>query len=105
MLPEMDSAAAPDGDGAKAIEPQPEVDESVISIPALSVTEARPVAEEEEADEDALDDAIDAAQSSAPTKKKRKNKTTAARGPLALPKNRGNGFEGMTSHLPKLLQW
>ncbi|KAF3066219.1 Argonaute-binding protein 1 [Trichoderma lentiforme] len=94
MLPEMDSAAAPDGDGAKAIEPQPEVDESVISIPALSVTEAGPIAEEEEANEDALDDAIDAAQPSAPTKKKRKNKkSTAGRGPLALPKNRGNGFE------------
>lgn len=106
MLPEMDSAAAPDGDGGKAIEPQPDVDDSVISIPSLSVTEARQVAEEEEAVEDAVDDAIDPAQLSAPTKKKRKNKkTTAGRGPLALPKNRGNGFEGMAPPLPQLIQW
>ncbi|KAL6812468.1 Argonaute siRNA chaperone complex subunit Arb1 domain-containing protein [Trichoderma sp. SZMC 28015] len=90
----MDSAAAPDDDGGKAIEPQPEVDGSVISIPTLSVTEAGAEAEEVEEEADALDDTIDPAQLSAPTKKKRKNKkTTAGRGPLALPKNRGNGFE------------
>lgn len=96
MLPEMDSAAAPDGDGGKASEPQPEVDGSVISIPALSLTEAGAEAEEAEEGADALDDANAPAQLSAPTKKKRRNnKSTAARGPLALPKNRGNGFEGM----------
>lgn len=106
MPPDIDSAAIPDGDGAKAIESQPEVDGSVVSIPTLSVTEAEAGAAEEEVDEDALDDAIDPAQLSAPTKKKRKNrKTTVARGPLALPKNRGNGFEGMASHFPQLLQW
>ncbi|KAK4069574.1 uncharacterized protein Triagg1_6998 [Trichoderma aggressivum f. europaeum] len=89
MLPEMDSAAAPDGDGGKAMEPQPEVDGSVISIPTLSVTEAGEEAEEggEEAD------AIDPAQLSAPTKKRKNKKSTSGRGPTALPKNRGNGFE------------
>lgn len=106
MLPEMDSAAAPDGHGGKAIEPQAEVDGSVISIPTLSVTETGAEAEDVEEEADALDDATDPAQLSAPTKKKRRNnKSTAARGPLALPKNRGNGFEGMTSHFPKRLQW
>lgn len=96
MLPEMDSAAAPDGDGGKPIELQPEVDGSVISIPTLSVTETGAEAEDVEEEADALDDATDPAQLSAPTKKKRRNnKSTAARGPLALPKNRGNGFEGM----------
>ncbi|PNP59040.1 hypothetical protein THARTR1_01288 [Trichoderma harzianum] len=86
----MDSAAVPDGDGGKSIEPQPEVDGSVITIPTLSVTEA----EEEEADADAVDDAIDPAQLSAPKKRNRRGKkSTASRGPTALPKNRGNGFE------------
>ncbi|EHK20818.1 uncharacterized protein TRIVIDRAFT_50337 [Trichoderma virens Gv29-8] len=89
----MAPAAAPDGDGAQIIEPQPEVDESVISIPTLSVTEAEVGDEDEEAEEDAPDDPIDPARLSAPRKKKRKSKTTASRGPTALPKYRGNGFE------------
>lgn len=104
MPPEMDPAAVPDGDGAKAIEPQPEVDDSVISIPTLSVAEAGAGAEEEEAEADALDDAVDPAQLSAPKKKRKNKKSTAGRGPTALPRNRGNGFEGTASHLPQLLQ-
>ncbi|KAL7934379.1 Argonaute siRNA chaperone complex subunit Arb1 domain-containing protein [Trichoderma chlorosporum] len=89
----MDFAAIPDDDGAKSIEPQPEVDDSLISIPTLSATEAGATAEEEAVEEDALDDLNELAQLPAPKKKKRKNKTTANRGPTALPKNRGNGFE------------
>lgn len=53
-------------------------------------------------DGDDEDGAGEAGQSSAPqpisaAKKKNKSRGTAARGPTALPRNRGNGFEGTAS--------
>ncbi|KAL7948659.1 Argonaute siRNA chaperone complex subunit Arb1 domain-containing protein [Trichoderma barbatum] len=93
----MASSAAPDGDAAEIIESQPEVDDSLILIPAFGATEAKgePTQEDakEDAEEDTPDGLIDPAQPAAPKKKKKKNKSTADRGPTALPKNRGNGFE------------
>ncbi|KAK1244425.1 hypothetical protein MKX07_003224 [Trichoderma sp. CBMAI-0711] len=78
-------------------EPMPDIDESV--APTKHLLQGEIAAEsEDDAYDDVEDDAPDApitpAQLSAPRKKrKRSKKTTASRGPTALPKSRGNGFE------------
>lgn len=103
----MSSTAVPDEDGTKITGTQLEVDDSLIPISAPTATEADEGDDEgveEDAEEDALDGPPDLAQLSAPKKKKRKNKSAASRGPTALPKNRGNGFEGMVSHFSELIK-
>ena len=84
-------------------EPMPEVDESV--APTKHLLPAGVEGEsEDDAGDDGQDDAPDApvnpAQLSGARKKRKKSKkTTASRGPTALPKNRGNGFEGVACFL------
>ncbi|TFB01463.1 Argonaute-binding protein 1 [Trichoderma ghanense] len=96
------ASAAPDGEDtimkdATMSDPMPEIDESVAPTKHLLPGQVEG-ASEDDADDDAQDDAAGAsiipAQLSGPRKKrKRSKKTTASRGPTALPKNRGNGFE------------
>ncbi|KAH0491894.1 hypothetical protein TgHK011_003296 [Trichoderma gracile] len=78
--------------------PMPEIDESVAPTKHLLPGEIEGGSEDDDAcdEDDAPDAPITPAQLPAPrTRKKRKRnkKTTASRGPTALPKNRGNGFE------------
>ncbi|KAL6852164.1 Argonaute siRNA chaperone complex subunit Arb1 domain-containing protein [Trichoderma novae-zelandiae] len=74
-------------------EPMPEIDESVAPTKHLLAGEVEGESEDD-AEDDAVDAPIDPAQLSGPKKKrKRGKKTTAGRGPTALPKNRGHGFE------------
>ncbi|KAL7806833.1 Argonaute complex, subunit Arb1 [Trichoderma aethiopicum] len=100
----MSEIASPAQDGDDTImkdiiisEPMPEIDESVAPTKHLLPGDIEGESEDEAGD-DAEDDApgppITPAELSAPRKKrKRSKKTTASRGPTALPKNRGHGFE------------
>lgn len=94
----MDSAAAP-GIDAQMRNINTMVDDSLIPI-FPSSTEDGEGAEDDDGDDE--DGAGEAGQSSTPQpipalKRKNKSRGTAARGPTALPKNRGNGFEGTAS--------
>lgn len=104
-LSAMSEMASPAQDGDDTImkdvtmsKPMPEIDESVAPTKHLLPGDIEGESEDEAGD-DAEDDApgppITPAELSAPRKKrKRSKKTTASRGPTALPKNRGHGFEG-----------
>lgn len=94
----MDSAAAP-GVGTQMTDLNAMVDESLIPIFSSSSCTDDGRGAEDGDDEDGAGEAV---QSSTPQpistlKRKNKSKATAARGPTALPRNRGNGFEGAAS--------
>lgn len=94
MSPEV-SAANSGGDSPRALQPDDEVDDSLVPIFASSnVTEDAEDAGEDEDGEAAEDSA---SKPISVAKRKNKSKALAARGPTALPKNRGNGFEGTSA--------
>jgi hypothetical protein len=76
------------------------IDESLIPIFSSSnVIEDDEGTEEEHGEHGTGEASINnASQLVSVTKRKNKSKGTLARGPTALPKNRGNGFEGTASH-------
>jgi hypothetical protein len=109
MSPEMTPATVLDGDIDETAQAQPEVDDSLIPILADNAIEGEErvgeVAEEEAEEEtgEAGEDIASEFTQPLPGKKKRsRNKGLMSRGPTALPKNRGNGFEGMVSRSPRL---
>ncbi|RFU80140.1 hypothetical protein TARUN_2055 [Trichoderma arundinaceum] len=91
---EISPAATSPSEVAEIPQAQPEVDDSL--IPICASTAIANEEEDQEDDQDIVDteDVFpDAAHHSSSQKRKRKKKSAADRGPTALPKNRGNGFE------------
>lgn len=84
------SSMARDAGIAETTESQPEIDESLIQIPTSNAI----TAVEDDVQEDDQEDPTEPAQQQPTGKKKSKRKGLANRGPTALPKNRGSGFEG-----------
>lgn len=95
------STASPDNGAAETADLDAEIDDSLIPIfSSSSLTEDDEGAEDGD-DEDGVGEAgqISAPQPISASKRKNKSRGTAARGPTALPRNRGNGFEGMALSL------
>ncbi|KAL7800252.1 Argonaute siRNA chaperone complex subunit Arb1 domain-containing protein [Trichoderma ceciliae] len=88
---EMTSTMVSDCDVPETAQQQPEIDESLVQINASSTIDTAEEAAEEA--EEVEDDVSRESTQPLLAKKKRKNKSLASRGPTALPKNRGNGFE------------
>lgn len=97
MSSEIASTAGPGDDAAETTRPDIEIDDSLIPIFTSSATEDDEGSEDD--DEDAAGEVGEnnASQSVPVIKRKNKSRGIMARGPTALPKNRGNGFEGAKS--------
>lgn len=101
--PSLTASTAPSGDGgAEKIDPDAEIDDSLIPIFSSSSLEEDDEGAEDGDDEDGAGEAgqNSALQPISAAKRKNKSRGTAARGPTALPRNRGNGFEGKASQSP-----
>jgi hypothetical protein len=95
----MASTAPPGNGAAERADLDAEIDDSLIPVFSSSSLEEDDEGAEDGDDEDG---AGEPGQDSAPqpisaAKRKNKGRGTAARGPTALPRNRGNGFEGKPS--------
>lgn len=97
MSSEIASTAGPGDDVAETTQADTEIDDSLIPIFTSSATEDDEGIEDD--DEDAAGEVGEnnASQPVPVTKRKNKSRGITARGPTALPKNRGNGFEGEKS--------
>lgn len=94
MSSEITSAAVSGNDAAETAQPDAEIDESLIPIFTNGAIGGDESIEDD--DEDAISEAGEdySSQPASLIKRKNKSKGFMARGPTALPKNRGNGFEG-----------
>lgn len=101
MPSKIATTSFPANEAAQATQPDTETDDSL--IPIFTSTAAEDVEGiEDDDDEDAAGEAGEAGEDNASQpvslmKRKNKSKGIMARGPTALPKNRGNGFEGTIS--------
>ncbi|KAM0261491.1 hypothetical protein ACHAQJ_002172 [Trichoderma viride] len=95
MSPEMTPTSVLGGDVAETAQPQPEIDDSLIPICAKNTLDGEERVEEGAGEEigEADDDKPSEFTQPLPAKKKSKKRGIMSRGPTALPKNRGNGFE------------
>ncbi|KAL9468443.1 hypothetical protein ACSS6W_010137 [Trichoderma asperelloides] len=97
MSSEIASTAGPGDDAAEATLPGTEIDDSL--IPIFMSIDIQDDQGSEDYDEDVAGEVGEnnASLSMPVIKRKNKSKGIMARGPTALPKNRGNGFEGAKS--------
>lgn len=97
MSSEIASTAGPGDDAAEATLPDTEIDDSL--IPIFTSIDIQDDQGSEDYDEDAAGEVGEhnASLSMPVIKRKNRSKGIMARGPTALPKNRGNGFEGAKS--------
>lgn len=99
MSSEMASAAVSGSDSAETAQLDTEMDDSLIPIFTSSSATEDGEGTEEDDNEDGAGEAggNGASQQVSVTKRKNRGRGIMARGPTALPKNRGNGFEGTAS--------
>ncbi|KAL6901406.1 Argonaute siRNA chaperone complex subunit Arb1 domain-containing protein [Trichoderma evansii] len=93
MSSDITSAAVSGNDAAETAQPDTEIDESLIPIFTDSTTGDDEGTEDDDEDVTGEDGENNSSQPVSLIKRKNKNKGFMVRGPTALPKNRGNGFE------------
>lgn len=101
--PSLTDSTAPPGDGTAGMANlDAEIDDSLIPIFSSSSLSEDDEGAEDGDDEDGAGEAgpNSALQPIYAAKRKNKGRGTAARGPTALPRNRGNGFEGKAYQSP-----